>query len=1065
MLQLENAPRVDEPKFNTLWLPLLVGMLIFTVIGLFSWGLYQAQNAELVNDVQSKNAMIATHIETDYSARVAALQRLSRQWEGHDGFTREEFTIDVQYFINDNPGFQAIEWVDSQYYVRWIVPLAGNEAAQNLFLGKEEKRLQALQAAKINQVPAMTDSVELVQGGKGFLIYFPVFKKGNFEGFILAVIRADDWFGFLLDSGENQSDLRSSISLDDQLIYQQNGWDVVVKYLGLKENEFYQLEPSTTFKLLNHKIKIVSLPTENYLTSQQIYLPQVIAFIGLILSLLVGAMVRLYQKTTSEAWRTFAAKSALESEIQDHQKTAGDLQYTLSRLDMATRAGGIGVWSWHVSTNFLTWNDQMFTMFGIPTDIHPVYETWRRAIHPDDLEATETLLSSAVEGKAVFNTEYRIILPNGEIRYIGAAARVERNIAGHPLRVNGISWDLTSLKQAEITSKKNEAQVLLLLNSTAEAIYGMDLNGNCTFANPSCIKLLGYIDASQLLGRNMHHLIHYTDVHGFPIKDEDCSIFLALRTGQDVHKDTEVFWRADGTSFPIEYWSYPQIANGLVTGAVVTFIDIAERKIADDLLTAERSRLRDILEGTNAGTWEWNIQTGETVFNERWAEIIGYTLEELQPVSIETWRNFTHTDDLQASTKLIEKNIRREIDYYECEVRMRHKDGHYVWVLDRGRIAAWAVGGKPLLMSGTHQDITERKVMENELRQSEAHNRALLGAIPDLILRIGRDGIIIDYKATSNDLLVFPEERIIGFPVSSILDEGSASEAIACIERALDTGHVQSMEFPLKLRESTHIFESRFKNSGTDEVMAIIRDISERTRLEQMKSDFINRATHELRTPVATMMLMVNLLESTQDKTEHDQYWGVLTSELQRERLLVEDLLSAGRLESDRYQFNFKPMEITSIINSSIQTLVLSAREKGLFLHIDPLIVQGNSHYLVKADESGLTQVFSNLLSNAIKFTPGGGEVDISMEEKKNGIEITIADNGMGIPSEDLPMLFNRFFRGSNAVSEEVQGTGIGLFIVRSILDKHAGKISLKSKLGKGSQFFVWLPLTNENGD
>lgn len=1065
MLQLENAPKIDEPKFNTIWLPLLVGILIFIVVSLGSWGLYQSEQADLVNSFQAKNARIAARIENDYSSRVAALQRLSRQWEVHGGFTQDQFTIDVQNFINDNPGFQAIEWVDSEYYVRWIVPLAGNEAAQNLYLAKEEKRRQALQAAKINQVPTMTDPVDLVQGGKGFLIYFPIIMKGNFEGFILAVVRVDEWFGFLLDTGENTTDLRSAVLWDDQWVYKQDDWDDIQNNLGMKENQYYYLEPATTFELLNHKIKLLSLPTDNYLVTSRIFLPQLIAFIGLLLSLLVGAMVRMYQKTTSEAWRTFAAKSALESEIQDHQKTAGDLQYTLSRLDMATRAGGIGVWSWHVSTNFLTWNDQMFTMFGIPTDIHPVYDTWRRAIHPEDLEATEKLLHNAVEGKAVFNTEYRIILPNGDIRYVGAAARVERNIAGHPLRVNGINWDLTSLKLAEMTSKQNEAQVLLLLNSTAEAIYGMDLAGNCTFANPSCIKLLGYTDASQLLGRNMHRLIHYSDVNGFPIKDEDCNIFLALTTGQDVHKDNEVFWRADGTSFPIEYWSYPQISNAVVTGAVVTFIDITERKIADDLLTAERSRLRDILEGTNAGTWEWNIQTGETVFNERWAEIIGYSLEELQPVSIKTWETFTHPDDLKISTELIQKNILRELDYYECEVRMRHKDGHYVWVLDRGRIAAWEDQGKPLLMSGTHQDITERKVMENELRQSEAQNRALIGAIPDLILRVGRDGLINDYKATSNDLLVFPQERIIGFPVSSILDEASAAEALACIERALDTGQVQSMEFSLKLRESTHIFESRFKNSGTDEVMAIIRDISERTRLEQMKSDFINRATHELRTPVATMMLMVNLLEGTQDKTEHDQYWAVLTSELQRERLLVEDLLSAGRLESDRYQFNLRPMEITAIINSSIQALVLSAREKGLFLHIDPMIAQGNSRYLVKADESGLTQVFSNLLSNAIKFTPSGGEVHISMDEKKNGIQITVADTGMGIPSEDLPMLFNRFFRGSNAVSEEVQGTGIGLFIVRSILDKHAGKISLKSELGKGSQFFVWLPLTNENGD
>jgi diguanylate cyclase (GGDEF)-like protein/PAS domain S-box-containing protein len=148
----------------------------------------------------------------------------------------------------------------------------------------------------------------------------------------------------------------------------------------------------------------------------------------------------------------------------------------------------------------------------------------------------------------------------------------------------------------------------------------------------------------------------------------------------------------------------------------------AERKQAEEELAIERQRLTYILEGTNVGTWEWNIQTGETVFNRRWAEIIGYTLEELSPVSIATWEKFTHPDDLKVSGDLLEKHFKNELPYYECEARMRHKNGSWIWVLDRGKVATWAENGKPLIMSGTHQDITDQKLAEEKIKYLATHD-------------------------------------------------------------------------------------------------------------------------------------------------------------------------------------------------------------------------------------------------------------------------------------------------------------------------------------------------------
>ena len=160
-------------------------------------------------------------------------------------------------------------------------------------------------------------------------------------------------------------------------------------------------------------------------------------------------------------------------------------------------------------------------------------------------------------------------------------------------------------------------------------------------------------------------------------------------------------------------------AQGAVASLRGYLVDQTEIKAMQQSIEEERRRLRYVIEGTNVGTWEWNVQTGETRFSERWAQIVGYRLNQLVPVSIDTWTRLAHPDDLARSAELLQKHFSGELDYYECEARMRHRDGHWVWVLDRGRVFEWDSDGKPLWMAGTHQDITERKRTEERLRDKE----------------------------------------------------------------------------------------------------------------------------------------------------------------------------------------------------------------------------------------------------------------------------------------------------------------------------------------------------------
>src|SRR5438046_7146265 len=139
-------------------------------------------------------------------------------------------------------------------------------------------------------------------------------------------------------------------------------------------------------------------------------------------------------------------------------------------------------------------------------------------------------------------------------------------------------------------------ELRLLPDSTGEAIYGIDMMGNCTIGNSACLRLLGYSDPVELIGKHMHKIMHHTRPDGTPYPSDECRIYLAFRGGEGSHVDDEVVWRADGTSFPVEYWSYPIRDENVLIGAVVTFVDITERKRAEHALQQSAEMFRQLME-------------------------------------------------------------------------------------------------------------------------------------------------------------------------------------------------------------------------------------------------------------------------------------------------------------------------------------------------------------------------------------------------------------------------------------------------------------------------------------
>jgi len=234
-------------------------------------------------------------------------------------------------------------------------------------------------------------------------------------------------------------------------------------------------------------------------------------------------------------------------------------------------------------------------------------------------------------------------------------------------------------------------------------------SGRFTEVNESFLEKLGYWRA-EVVGKTSAELDLFVDpVKGQRVRDE------LAASGRIRSVELEVR-RKDG-----------RVLDGLFSGEIIdvqgtrhfltVMVDISEQVELRRRLEVERRRLHNIIDGTSLGTWEWNVQTGATVFNERWAGIAGYTLAELEPTGIATWERLAHPDDLAESARLLERHFAGESAFYECECRMRHKDGHWIWVLDRGKVIERDAGGRPLMMFGTHADITDKKELADRIRE------------------------------------------------------------------------------------------------------------------------------------------------------------------------------------------------------------------------------------------------------------------------------------------------------------------------------------------------------------
>ena len=674
---------------------------------------------------------------------------------------------------------------------------------------------------------------------------------------------------------------------------------------------------------------------------------------------------------------------------------------------------------------------------------------------PDEILAEMALAKS--EQRDCFYFPHR--LANGEIR--------EVEVRSGPIEIDGrellysVINDVTERRAAEMALVTETARLQALLETATDGIHILDLNGKLIQCSHSFATMLGYTDA---------------EISGFNVADWDAQISKerladAVRGLIKAPARFETRHRCkDGTLIDVEIHAKAVEISG-ETFLYNSSRDITERKRHEEALASQSARLSNILEGTHVGTWEWNVRTGATVFNERWAEIIGYTLDELAPVSIETWMKLAHPDDLNLSGELLERHFAGELDYYECESRMRHKDGRWVWVLDRGKVASRTAEGKPLMMFGTHMDITERKQTEQRLDRLLVEQKALLENELIGIVTV-KDRVIVWANPAFEKMLGYAHGELAGKATRNNYPSEEAYLAFgAAAYPVLAAGKIFRSQFEHVRKDGSRVWldvSGAFLDREAGETLWGFVDISQhaRTVAELKRSNaeleqFSYSISHDMRQPLRMVSSYMQLLEKSLTDQLYGEQRGYFDFAIDGARRM--DGMMLGLLDYSRVGRKGEPpawIESRALLDEALLFLQPAIAEAQADIRIEGVWPK----VLVSPDE--MLRLIQNLIGNALKFRVAGRTPEITLTSGSVGgtsalqvWRVSVTDNGIGIVPNQIDRLFQVFQRLQSRA--DFEGTGIGLALCRKIAEHHGGKIWAESAgEGLGSTFKLSLPMT-----
>lgn len=777
-------------------------------------------------------------------------------------------------------------------------------------------------------------------------------------------------------------------------------------------------------------------------------------------------------------------------DITERKQAEAALENALKRLELATHAANIGIWEYGLNDSSLIWDNQMYALYGITqTTFSGTYEAWQTGLHPEDRERSEHELEVAIAGGKDFDTEFRVVWPDQSIHHIRAFATVIFDAFGKAIKMIGANYDITERKEiinelvrAKEKAEESERRLVIAQGVTKVGSWETDLQTLEVVWSEETYKIFG----TDHLSFQASHPAFLEFVHPEDKEKVDKAFLESFtKTGINVveHRILPV---GNSVKYVEERWQIHSDLNGKPTRAVGTCQDITERKRAEEKLRKTEENQQRILETMGVGVTV--TRNGQVLFaNESWCKLIGYTAEEI--------RSFDFYDIVHpVSRQLIrERGLARmrgkEVpDRYETQ--FCHKNGTILWI----DISAFLIEYEGMIaVISTMVDITDRKRAENLLAASEERYRSFVELQGTYFLRTDLEGKytyaspahIQTFGMGQTSLIgrsglehIIPEDhektfRVIeqcllkpGTAVSVILRKPSTSGKILWTEWEFITiqdanGAVIEIQCVGHDITDRKIAEQELLNLNQTLEQRVEQRTRELVLLNNEKNEFLGIAAHDLKNPLSGILTSAEILERYYGgEAQTKRYISMIVSASEQMLDIIENLLDVNKIESGLLKVNIIPISL-DVVSAVVDDYQQRATNKGIIFCFFPSVDEPAP--VVLADEKALWQVLDNLVSNAVKYSPHWKTVNVRVlsrtDEEGNCFgRVEIQDEGPGISETDMHKLFDKFTRLSAQPTGGENSTGLGLSIVKKLVELQQGQVWCESELGKGATFIVEFP-------